>query len=160
MITTELILGINEPDLTEVRAIRKAVFCEEQQISESVEIDGLDVSAIHILASFNDTPAATGRLLVMNDEFSIGRVAVLPEFRGKRLGDLVVRLLIRTAYDMGGRQQWIHAQLPVRGFYEKLGFTPVGDIYEEAGIPHITMVHEGDITGTCDQINGGNSNER
>ena len=157
MITTEMILGVNESDLAEVRAIRKAVFCEEQQIAESIEIDGLDPSAIHILASFNGTPAATGRLLVMNDKFSIGRVAVLPKFRGKRLGDLVVRLLIRTAYDMGGQQQWIHAQLPVRDFYEKLGFAPVGDVYEEAGIPHITMVHEGDITGTCNHNDGGNN---
>ncbi|MCL2422204.1 MAG: GNAT family N-acetyltransferase [Defluviitaleaceae bacterium] len=157
MISTKFILGINEADLTEVRAIRQQVFCEEQQIDQSIEIDGLDASAIHILASFNDTPAATGRLLVMNNQFIIGRVAVLSEFRGKRLGDLVVRLLIRMAYDMDGRQQWIHAQLPVRGFYEKLGFTPVGDIYEEAGIPHITMVHEGDVTGTCKHTNGGNN---
>jgi len=158
MVTSELILGINEEELTEVRAIRRAVFCEEQQIDEAIEIDGLDPSAVHVLVSVNKMPAATGRLLVMKDGFFIGRVAVLPKFRKKRLGDLAVRLLIRAAYDMGGQQQWIHAQLSVRGFYEKLGFTPVGDIYEEAGIPHITMVHEGDVTGTCDQIDGGSSN--
>jgi len=149
MISTELILGINEANLTEIRAIRNTVFCEEQQIDPAIEQDAYDSSAIHILASFAGKPAATGRLLITADEFIIGRVAVLPEFRGKRLGDLVVRLLIRTAFDMGAEQQVVHAQLPVRGFYEKLGFIARGDIYEEAGIPHITMVHEGDITGTC-----------
>jgi len=149
MITTEWILGINEEDLAEVRAIRQAVFCGEQQIDESIEKDDLDESAVHVLVNYNGTPAATGRLLIMADEFSIGRVAVLPQFRGKHLGDLAMRLLIRTAYDMGAQQQWVHAQLSVRGFYDKLGFVPHGDIYEEAGIPHITMVHEGDILGKC-----------
>lgn len=149
MISTEWILGINEADLAEIRAIRHAVFCKEQQIDEAIERDGLDPAAIHLLISCEGSPAATGRLLVMTDQFTIGRIAVLPQFRKKRLGDLAVRLLIRTAYDMGGEQQWVHAQLPVRGFYEKLGFTAQGEIYEEAGIPHINMLHEGDITGTC-----------
>ena len=157
MITTEWILGINEGDLAEVRAIRRKVFCEEQQIDETIEIDGLDPSAIHVLISYNNVPAATGRLLVMaepaeSEGFVIGRVAVLPQFRKKRLGDLAVRLLIRTAYNMGGQRQWVHAQLPVVGFYEKLGFIPQGEIYEEAGIPHITMMHEGDVYGNCDCI--------
>ena len=149
MITSEYILGINESDLTEIRAIRNAVFCKEQQVPESIERDGLDQSAVHVLVSMNGNPAATGRLLILNDEFTIGRVAVLPQFRGKRLGDLVMRLLIRTAFDMGGERQVVHAQLPVQGFYEKLGFIPQGEIYEEAGIPHIIMVREGDIFGTC-----------
>ena len=149
MISTEWILGVNEKDLGDARAIRRKVFCEEQQIDESIETDGLDSSAIHVMLYYDDIPAATGRLLVMAQEFSIGRVAVLPEFRGKRLGDLVMRLLIRTAYNMGADKQWIHAQLPVRGFYEKLGFVPYGEVYEEAGIPHITMVREGDISGSC-----------
>jgi len=149
MIKTELILGVNESDLTDVRAIRHSVFCEEQQIPESIEIDGLDASSVHVLVYVSDTPAATGRLLITTDEFTIGRVAVLPQFRGKRLGDLVVRLLIRTAFDMGGERQVAHAQLPVRGFYEKLGFVAQGEVYEEAGIPHITMVHEGDVYGKC-----------
>ena len=151
MITSEWILGINEQDLKDVRAIRHAVFCEEQKISESIEQDGLDPSAVHVLTYMDGIPAATGRLLV-GDEFTIGRVAVLPEYRGKHLGDLVVRLLIRTAFNMGGERQVAHVQLPVHGFYEKLGFIAQGEIYEEAGIPHITMIHEGDISGTCDTV--------
>ena len=149
MISTEWILGINKSDLKEVYAIRHAVFCEEMNISETVESDGLDACAVHLLVYMDGTPAATGRLLVMNDEFIIGRIAVLKRFRGNRLGDLVVRLLIRSAFNMGGVRQVVHSQLYVQGFYEKLGFTPRGEVYEEAGIPHIKMVREGDITGAC-----------
>jgi len=154
MVSSEWILGINESDLKEVRAIRHAVFCQEQQIAESIEQDGLDASAIHVLVSADGTPAATGRLLVTTEDFTIGRIAVLPQFRGKKLGDFVVRLLIRTAFDMGSERQVVHSQLPVAGFYEKLGFVRIGETYEEAGITHITMERFGDIFGICDAKEG------
>jgi len=150
MVSSEWILGINETDLKEVHAIRHAVFCQEQQIAESIEQDGLDTSGIHVLVSIDGTPAATGRLLVNAEDFTIGRVAVLPQFRGMRLGDFVMRLLIRTAFDMGGERQVVHSQLLVAEFYEKLGFVRVGEVYEEAGIAHITMERFGDIFGTCE----------
>ena len=152
MVTSEFILGINENDLKEVRAIRHTVFNVEQKIPEEIENDGYDSSAVHVLTYMNGIPAATGRLLILNDEFTIGRIAVLKEYRKNRLGDLVVRLLIRAAFDMGGERQIVHAQLPVQGFYEKLGFTPKGEVYDEAGIPHITMTREGDIFGKCKEV--------
>ena len=33
----------------------------------------------------------------------------------------------------------LHAQVSARGFYERAGYTPVGEEYEEAGIAHVTM---------------------
>ena len=149
MISTQWIMGISGEELAEVHAIRYAVFCKEQQVDPSIERDDLDSSAIHLLVYFNDIPAATGRLLLMNDKCIIGRVAVLPRFRRIYLGDLVVRMLIRMAYSIGENQQWVHSQVAVQGFYEKLGFKPQGDVYEEAGIAHIKMMHEGDIYGEC-----------
>ena len=152
MITTELILGINKQDLRDAYAIRRAVFCEEQKIPESIEADGLDSSAIHVVAYTDGVPTATGRLLVIKEGYVISRVAVQEPFRGKGLGDLVVRVLIRTAFSMGGEQQIVHAQLSVQGFYKKLGFIPKGEIYEEAGIAHISMLHKGDVYGKCDNF--------
>jgi hypothetical protein len=34
----------------------------------------------------------------------------------------------------------LHAQISAQGFYERLGFTPRGEVYAEVGIPHIEMV--------------------
>jgi len=154
MVATEWILGINEADLVDVHAIRQQVFCEEQKISQAIERDGFDASAIHLLVSVDDKPAATGRLLVNADEYVIGRVAVLQKYRGKGLGDLAVRLLIRCAYNMGGETQTVHSQLQVREFYEKLGFSAQGEVYQEAGIAHITMLRHGDIFGSCEASSG------
>jgi predicted GNAT family N-acyltransferase len=34
----------------------------------------------------------------------------------------------------------LHAQRSAEGFYSRLGFTPQGESFEEAGITHIEMV--------------------
>jgi predicted GNAT family N-acyltransferase len=39
----------------------------------------------------------------------------------------------------GDRQVGLHAQRTAEGFYRRLGFTPQGEPFEEAGIPHIEM---------------------
>ena len=33
----------------------------------------------------------------------------------------------------------LHAQLQVKGLYDKLGFEPVGEVFIEAGIAHLKM---------------------
>ncbi|MCL1989232.1 MAG: GNAT family N-acetyltransferase [Firmicutes bacterium] len=151
MITSEIILGVDETaieSLNKAKKIRYAVFCEEQQISQAIEDDGLDTAAVHVITSMNGEPVATGRLLV-GEDFTISRVAVLPQHRKLGLGDLVVRILIRVAFDMGATEQIVHSQLSAKQFYEKLNFTAIGEPYTEAGISHITMVHKGDVFGKC-----------
>ena len=39
----------------------------------------------------------------------------------------------------GDREIVLHAQRHAESFYLRAGFTPEGEPYEEAGIPHITM---------------------
>ena len=34
---------------------------------------------------------------------------------------------------------WLSSQYHAKGFYEKLGFIEIGDIYQEADIDHIKM---------------------
>ena len=145
MITAEWFTG--EDNLTGVHAIRRAVFIEEQGVSEEDEMDGTDAGAIHLLVREDGTPVATGRILIENGVFTLGRVAVLKERRGKKLGDFVMRMLIRRAFELGGNEQRLHSQTHARGFYEKLGFAAVTGEYTEAGIPHVGMVRYGDIGG-------------
>ena len=134
-------------DLSDAHAIRRRVFIEEQGIAEEDEMDGTDTAAFHLVLYEDSRPAGTGRILLSGGEYALGRIAVLPEFRHRRYGDLIVRLLIRKACEMGGEKQILHAQTQVRGFYEKLGFIADGGEFMEAGIPHITMAHIGDIGG-------------
>ena len=145
MITAEWFTG--DKNLFEVHAIRRAVFIEEQGVSEADELDGTDGGAIHLLIRDGGAPVATGRITIAGNEFTLGRIAVLKERRGEKLGSFTVRMLIRRAFELGGAKQHVHSQTRARGFYEKLGFTAVTDEYTEAGIPHVGMVHTGDAEG-------------
>jgi len=136
-------------DLGDAHMIRRVVFMEEQGVSEAEEMDGTDAGAIHLVVYDGYEPVATGRILIEDDKYILGRVAVLKEHRGEHLGDFVMRLLVRRAFELGGERQEIHAQLQAKGFYEKLGFVAYGEEFMEADIPHTMMERFGDIAGPC-----------
>jgi predicted GNAT family N-acyltransferase len=69
----------------------------------------------------------------------IGRMAVLPKCRGRGIGRMVLDYLVSAARQHGVKLAYLHAQVPVEGFYLKRGFHPVGGVFEEAGIPHRKM---------------------
>jgi len=84
MLTAEWFTG--EKNLREVHAIRRKVFIEEQGVTEEEEMDGTDAGAIHLLVRDDGLPVATGRIIIEDDKYYIGRVAVLKEQRGKNTG--------------------------------------------------------------------------
>ena len=129
----------------EVRAIRNKVFVEEQGVPPELEWDGLDEASYHVLACGPDgLPIGTGRLL---QDGRIGRLAVLPEWRGKGVGRALLELLLVIANKMGNEEVKLHSQTQVVGFYRKRGFTRYGKEFVEAGIPHIAMKRK-----TADQV--------
>jgi predicted GNAT family N-acyltransferase len=129
----------------EVKAIRNKVFVEEQGVPPELEWDGLDEASYHVLAcSPEGAPIGTGRLL---QDGRIGRLAVLPEWRGKGVGRALLELLLVIANKMGNEVVELHAQTQVVGFYRKRGFTRHGKEFIEAGIPHVAMKRK-----TADQV--------
>jgi predicted GNAT family N-acyltransferase len=150
MISTQWFMG--GEDLTDAYTVRRKVFIEEQQIPEAEEFDGTDAESVHLVVyDETETPVATGRIRVTLDEFNIGRVAVLKSHRGKQYGLFLMQVLIHACFTMGGERQVVRAQRYAQGFYEKLGFAPFGEEYEEAGIPHISMERFGDTIPLCKQ---------
>ena len=125
------------------RALRRAVFIEEQGVPEADEWDDLDDQAIHLLAWQDGEAVGTARILLAGSRGKIGRVCVLEQARGTGLG----RKLILAAMDvLRARAGFTHAKLGAQthaiGFYEKLGFAPYGEVYDDAGIPHRDMIRE------------------
>jgi len=142
MLTLQWFFG-DKDDLTDAHAIREKVFIEEQGVPEKDEHDGTDGACIHLVAYDNDQPISTGRIMVTRDDFIIGRVATLKSHRGQGVGTGVMQALIDACVSMGGERQILHAQLTAVPFYEKLNFTPYGEEFYDAGIPHIAMEHFG-----------------
>jgi predicted GNAT family N-acyltransferase len=123
-----------------VAALRTRVFVEEQGVPAEIEQDAHDATAVHALAEDDEgRVVATGRLLVRDGRAVIGRMAVDAAARGRGYGAAVLAELHRQAVALGLTEVELHAQLPARGFYERAGYAAVGDVYEEAGIAHVTM---------------------
>jgi|AGTN01.1.fsa_nt_gi Predicted acyltransferase len=119
--------------------IRYEVFCGEQGVPREIENDEYDDNAAHAVLFEDGKAAATARLVNVNGEWSIGRVAVLKCERGKGYGATVVKALINLAKEKGAPEIVIHAQKRAAGFYEKLGLETFGEDFIEAEIPHVTM---------------------
>ncbi len=123
--------------LDEIRSIRFTVFVDEQQVPAEIEMDEWDERSRHVLASVAGNPIGTGRLL---PDGHIGRVAVLKEWRGKGIGLILMKELMRMGTASNMPRFVLSAQTHAIPFYERLGFSVLGDVYEEAGIPHVEMV--------------------
>lgn len=126
---------------TDASKLRMEVFIGEQGIPVEMEWDEEDATAIHALA-YNQIgmPVATGRLLQHDAHTGrVGRMAVKRVLRGSSLGREILHALMGAAKARGDREIMLHAQRSAEGFYVKSGFSPRGEPFEEAGIPHIEM---------------------
>ena len=112
---------------------------KEQNISEEEEFDEFDAQALHLIVYVDEQPAATGRIWHDGRAFRIGRLAVLKQFRGQKIGDLALRLLLYKTFSSGAQVVEISAQTYIVPLYKKFGFKEYGEEYIEAGIPHIAM---------------------
>jgi len=126
-----------QKDNAELRRIREAVFVAEQAVPPELEWDAEDAEAVHFLAFEGDYPIGTARLLA---DGHIGRVSVLRDWRGLKVGDALIRAVVAEAEKRGLQQQMLSAQVHATPFYEKLGFVIVSGEYLDAGIPHVDMV--------------------
>lgn len=126
-------------DLRAPHALRRAVFIDEQGVSEAEEWDDLDAEAVHLIALEGETPLGTARLFVAGDLGKIGRVCVLAGARGTGLGRALVLEGCARLKALGCRRVRLGAQMQAMGFYEGLGFVAFGPVYDDAGIPHRDM---------------------
>ena len=126
-----------QKDHAALRNIRETVFIAEQAVPPELEWDADDASAVHFLALEGEYPIGTARLL---PDGHIGRVSVLKDWRGLKVGDALLRAAISEAEKRGLKQQMLSAQVHASSFYERFGFAVVSGEFLDAGIPHVDMV--------------------
>lgn len=120
----------------QLKEIRTAVFIAEQHVPADLEWDEYDTQSIHFLALLNNQPVATARL---KPDGQIGRMAVLAKYRNQGIGSQLLRFVLQTAANQNYKNIYLHAQSTAVHFYEKQGFETQGEIFYEAGIPHLHM---------------------
>lgn len=127
----------HDASLAQLRAVREAVFIQEQGVPPELEIDDLDPHCRHVLARDGSGMAiGTARL---SPEGRIGRMAVLRDWRAHGVGSALLHALLRIAREDGLDRVSLHAQEGAIDFYRRHGFSPVGERFVEAGIGHVAM---------------------
>ena len=139
-------------DMAAVFALRHEVFVVGQDVPVELERDALDAGAEHAVALLDGRVVGTGRLVdgridadgllvpgTPGTVGTVGRMAVAPATRGAGTGRAVLDRLVARAVERGLPQVELHAQVHARGFYDRAGFSPFGEVYLEAGIEHLGM---------------------
>jgi predicted GNAT family N-acyltransferase len=123
-----------------IMAIRREVFIEEQHVPETLEWDGQDATALHVLALYDGTAVGTGRLLYTGQ---IGRMAVRRELRNRGIGTFIMHELIKLSRERNINCLFLNAQAQAAEFYRKQGFIRKGEVFDDAGIVHCRMEYQG-----------------
>jgi len=118
--------------------IRYDVFVIGQNCPEDIEWEFEEVST-HFLVFDNEDPVATARHRRTEKGYKLERFAVSEINRGKGYGHIVLKAILEDLKDVTS-MIYMHAQIQVLPFYEKLGFIKEGNLFEEAGIMHYKMV--------------------
>lgn len=132
-------LWVTEPqDLARCFALREQVFMQEQGFS--YDQDEQDAEALHLLFLDDELPVGTLRLFLDGEDWHVGRICVAKSHREKGIGKFMLEECVLKAKELGKACRLIlGAQAQAAGFYEKLGFCPYGEPFEEEGCPHLHM---------------------
>ena len=133
----------SQQELVQAFTIRIRVFVQEQRVPAEIELDSDDQRAIHFLATVSGKALGTARIVMKHDNAKIGRMAVLKSYRRKGVGAALLKRAILTARSLHARRIYLHAQVAVLGFYQRMGFRAVGRVFDEAGILHRKMIFSG-----------------
>ena len=135
-------------DLYAMLKMRVDVFVVEQECAYP-ELDGNDLDCVHLRLFEGTDLLACARLWRPTPDVlpRIGRVAVSPNHRGKRLGDALMReAVIECEKLYPGEAIEIGAQAHLQKFYRSFGFERTSDEYLEDGIPHVDMVRPASVS--------------
>ena len=100
-------------DLTDALRIRNEVFGRGG--------DALDAEAQSTVVYLDDIPVATGRIWWQAGVFWLGDIGVLSNYRGKKLGDLTLRLLLFKAQEHFAREVRLICPPDTEEFFTRLG---------------------------------------
>ncbi|MBL7694261.1 MAG: GNAT family N-acetyltransferase [Ferruginibacter sp.] len=94
-----------------------------------------------LIGAFDDDDLLACCLLTRADNNSVRlrQMAVQNNLQGKGIGASMMNFAETVARDKGFKKMVMHARKTALGFYEKLGYSVVGDEFTEVTIPHFVM---------------------
>ena len=143
MIATKWFQG--KDSLNDVLKIRNKIFIEEMNLGYNGISDIYDDFAFNVVLYDDDEAVGSGRLLFKNGRYFIDNVGVLKEYRGNHYGDLIVRMLVRKAVNMGAENTSALVDNNCESLFRNIGFIKTEE-YEDG---KSLMMKTGDVGGHC-----------
>ncbi|MCZ8536543.1 GNAT family N-acetyltransferase [Paenisporosarcina quisquiliarum] len=138
MITTKRV--VTPKELEDAFFVRQKVFVDEQDVPVHLEMDEHDQSAVHFVAYDDEMPIGAGRIREPEPGVAkVERVCILPQYRGKHLGNLMMETMESYAKEANLTTVKLNAQSYAVPFYEKLLYQITSPEFMDAGIPHRAM---------------------
>ncbi len=130
-------------EVYDILRLRGEVFVVGQQCT-CVDPDGKDPSAFHLMMHDGEKLIGYARLfppgIYLKDASSLGRVALLKDYRNRGLGKEIMKQSINFFKEnYPGIPLIISAQSYLEKFYRNLGFKTVSEAYLEENMPHVRM---------------------
>ena len=119
-----------------IAELRRRVFIREQGVPEALEWEARDPECDWFVARSGGELVGIVRL---TPDAHVGRLAVLPAWRGRGIGSALLQAVLQRARDKGLTTVTLHAQTHALPFYARMGFRAEGEVFMEAGIPHRRM---------------------
>jgi predicted GNAT family N-acyltransferase len=138
----KVVFGNSEKLWNDAVSVRRAVFVEEQHVPKEEEIDEFENEATHFVLYDGERAVGAGRFRTIDGIGKIERICVLPDYRNRGAGRLIMENIEQFARENGIAKTKLNAQTHAERFYEKLGYKTVSDIFMDAGIPHVTMIKQ------------------
>jgi predicted GNAT family N-acyltransferase len=136
---TDIRVAANSSEIDEALELRRRVFVGQQGVTLDADRDGLDPTALHLVAVDDGRVIGTCRLVFDGPLARLGRMAVEDDYRGRGLGAAILTEAEQQARAAGSERIRLHAQIAARSLYERGGFVVQGQEFMEEGIPHLTM---------------------
>ena len=108
--------------------------------NEDLSKDILDT----VLVAMQDEEAIGCVMLhpLQDGNFKLRQMAVKENWQGKSVGRQLVQAAEYFAREQGSKKIVLHARYHAVPFYDKLGYSRMGGMFTEVGIPHIKMEKE------------------
>jgi predicted GNAT family N-acyltransferase len=126
----------DERELAAALALREEVFCGEQ----GVTLKGApDREAVHLVAVEGGVLGTCRMLIVPGGTAKFAHLCVRASARGRGIATGLLAAAEEEARAAGAVRIGMHAQTGALGLYERAGYTPYGDRFDEQGIEHLGM---------------------
>lgn len=135
---------LNVNDMYEIAKSRYEIFACEQKITSENDFDDVDKKCFHVFKEVDGKVVAYSRIIPKAyspyEDVSIGRVLVLPSYRGQGLAKSMMKSCVDfIIYNLHEEHITLSAQTYIKSLYESIGFKEISPIYDEVGIPHVKM---------------------